>query len=60
MHIGKVKLRSSFYWSNKEACGFKLGCKRHRMRKGRPKFDLLDGINIRRYHLPYKRVLALL
>ena len=60
MRISKVKLYSSSYWSNKEACGLKLGYKRHRMREGRPKSNLLDSINIRRYYLPYKRVLALL
>ena len=28
--------------------GFKLGCKWYRIRKGRPKSDLLDSINIKR------------
>ena len=60
MRVSKVKLRSSFYWSNKEARRLKLGYKWYGMRKGRPKSDLLDGINIRRYHSPYKRVPALL
>jgi len=48
MRISKVKLRSGSYWSNEEVRRFKLGCKRHKMYKGRPKYNLLDGINIRR------------
>ena len=48
MRIGKVKLRGSSYWSNKEVRRFKLGCKRHRMHGGRPECDLLDGMNTRR------------
>jgi len=48
MRVSKVKLRSSSYWSNEEVCRFKLGCKWYGMYKGRPKCDLLDGINTRR------------
>jgi len=48
MRVGKVKLCESFYWNNEEAHGFKLGCKRHGMREGRPESDLLDGMNTRR------------
>jgi len=48
MRVSKVKLYKSFYWNNKEAHRFKLGCKQYRIRKGRPKSDLLDSINIRR------------
>jgi len=48
MRIGKVKLYKSFYWNNEEAHGFKLGCKQYGIREGRPKFDLLDGINTRK------------
>ena len=60
MRVGKVKLHNSSYWSNNEVRGFKLGCKRHGMREGRPESDLLDGINIRRCHSPYRGVLVLL
>jgi len=60
MRVGKVKLRGGSYWSNKEMCGFKLGCKRYRIREGRLKSDLLDDINIRRHHSPYRGVPALL
>jgi hypothetical protein len=48
MRVSKVKLRSSSYWSNKEVYRFKLGYKRHGIYEGRPKYNLLDGINIRR------------
>ena len=56
MRISKVKLYKSFYWNNEEVYRFKLGYKRYRIRKGRHKSDLLDGINIRRRKLkPYYR-----
>jgi len=48
MRIGKVKLYKSFYWNNKEAYRFKLGYKQYGIREGRPKYNLLDSINIRR------------
>jgi len=60
MRVGKVKLYKSFYWNNKEVYKFKLGCKWYGMYKGRPEFDLLDGMNIRRRQSPYRGVLALL
>ena len=49
MRISKVKLYKSFNWSNKEVHKFKLGCKRHRMHKSKPEFNLLDAINTRKY-----------
>ena len=33
---------------------FKLGYKLYRIYKGKPKSDLLDAINIRRRHSPYR------
>jgi len=48
MCVGKVKFYKSFYWNNKEMYKFKLGYKRHGMREGKPKSNLLDGINTRR------------
>jgi len=60
MRVGKVELRNSSYWSNNKVYRFKLGYKRYGMHKGRPESDLLDGINIRRCHSPYRGVLVLL
>jgi len=46
MRVSKVKLRNSSYWSNEEVRRFKLGYKRYRIYKGRPKCNLLNSINI--------------